>query len=279
MRLACATALCASFLGAAAPAGADANPQALATSRTHLVRTRPRVAPGLETAMPRTAIYGAAVALDLEERFEESAERYREAEAEFGRMPATAVPGGAATQMAWQRKARWQAQWSLQLGLRGRGLRAYGAYATGELGYTYMLKFLAARAFTGRPSARLAGRARTLFEESLRQDPGNLPARLSYATLLQELGEPLTAQRELARAAVALARDEASAALRLSAYLAAAGDRARAVEALERVYRRSPYARWGAPDILRWSNEYDRLRDDPRFKRLLESAGTPRWWY
>jgi tetratricopeptide (TPR) repeat protein len=266
-------ALLLALLAAAGPAAADADPQALATSRTHVVRTRPRVAPGLETAMPRTAIYGQAVALDLEERFDESAARYRDAEVEFSRLPST--PARQQTLSAWQLKCRWQAQWSRQLALPRQGLRPLDAYASAELGYAYLLKFLAARAFTGRPPLRLALKARALLEDAVRRDASNAAVRLTLATLLQELGDPLGAQRELARASAALARDDALVALRLAAYHAAAGDHPRALEALERVFRR----RWGVPELLRWSNEYDRLRGDPRFKRLIESGYRPRLLY
>jgi predicted Zn-dependent protease len=260
----------------AARAG-EPDPQALPTSRIHVLRARPRFAPGLESAMPRTSIYGRAVALDLEEKFEESGARYREAEAEFNRLPAR-TPISHETTLAWQRKARWQSTWSQQLALRyGHGLRFNSPYALADLGHVYLLKFLAARAFTGLPPMRLAARGRALLEDALRREPDNLLARLSLATLLREIGEPLAGERELARVNLALARDDATGALRLASYYAAANDRARALEALERFFRRSPQARWGAPDVLRWSNEFDRLRDEPRFRRLLETAYQPRW--
>ena len=253
-------------------AAAETDPQALPTARTHVLKTRPRVAAGIETTMPRRSLYGQAVALDVAEQFEQSAVRFHEAEHEFERLPATAVPP--ATAQAWRRKCRWQAQWSQQLALRSRGLRPFGAPAAADLGYAYFLKFLAARAFTGEPPLRLAGRARSHLEEALRRDPANVAARLSLATLLHEIGEPHAAEREFAHVKLDAGRmGDGSIGLRLASYWAAAGERHRALEQLERAFRERPYLIYALRDnVLLWSNEFDRLRDEPRFKRLLEGG-------
>ena len=135
--------------------------------------------------MPRDSAYAEGIALDIKEQFELSAARYRDADAAFGK--ARPAPGrSAATLAAWQRKSRWQFYWLQQLALR-RGRHIYGGPVAAELGQACLLKFLAARAFTGKPPLGLARRARELLEDALRQEPGSVTARLSLATLLQEV--------------------------------------------------------------------------------------------
>jgi hypothetical protein len=257
---------------ASPPAAASADPQALPTARTHVLKTRPGVAAGIEATMPKGSRYAQGVALDLEERFEQSVVRFHEAEHEFEKLPPAAAPPG--TAQAWQRKCRWQAQWSQQLALLSRGLRPFGAPAAADLGHAYFLKFLAARAFTGQPPLRLAQRARALLEDALRREPEHLAARVSLATLLHEVGEPLAAQREFARVRLdAVPLGDGSLDLRLASYWAAAGERHRALEQLERLFRQRPYMVYALRDnVLRWSNEFDRLRDEPRFQRLIDNG-------
>jgi tetratricopeptide (TPR) repeat protein len=268
----------------AAPALAQSDPGALTTSRVHVLTVRPRTPAGIETDMPRSSIYGQAVALDVEERFEQSATRYRQAEAEFRSSdeslrprraaPAAGPPVSArpvSRPLVWAMKSRWQAMWSLQLATTtGRGLRPVTPSSTADLGQIYFLKFLAARAFTGRPPLRLARRARSLLEEALRQEPANAMARVNLATLLHEIGDANAALREFARVTLDSGpRDEPGMVLQLAGYHAAAGERRRAVELLERLLRQRPHFAY-RDDSLRWSNTYDRLRDDPRFLRLLD---------
>ena len=260
-------------LAVAHVATAEPAPTGLATSRTHLLRVRPRVAPGVEAGMPRTSAYAQAMALDLQEKFELAAARYREAEVEFGRMKPPA--GGPTVLEAWRRKARWQSYWSQQLGLRNRGYRPWGGIATGDLGHGYYMKFLAARAFTGQAPLGLAAKARIHLEASIRNEPDNVFARLSLAALLHELGDHGQAQREFLRITLDSAqREDPMLALRLAAYHAAAGDRERAIAQLDKALRR-PYLYRTLREMLDWSNEFDRLRDDPRFRQLLEKDPSP----
>jgi tetratricopeptide (TPR) repeat protein len=259
----------------AAPTAAEPVATGLATSRTHVLRVRPRVAAGLEAGMPRTSAYAQGVALDLQERFEPAASRFRDAEIEFSRMKPPA--GGPAVLEAWRRKARWQSYWSQQLGLRHRGYRPWGGIATGDLGHGYYMKFLAARAFTGHAPLGLAAKARTLLETTVRTEPDNVFARLSLAALLHEIGEPALAQREYHRIALtASQRQDAMLILRLAAYFVAAGDHERALASLERALQR-PYMYRSLREMMDWSNEFDRLRDDPRFRRLMEKDPAPGW--
>jgi tetratricopeptide (TPR) repeat protein len=255
------------------PAAAEPVAAGLSTSRTHLLRVRPRVAPGLEAGMPRTSAYAQAIALDALEKFDLAATRYREADAEFGRLKPP--KGKAAVVEAWRRKARWQAYWSQQLSLRHRGYRPWGAVATGDLGHGYYMKFLAVRAFTGQAPFGLAARARAHLETTLRNEPDNVFARVSLAALLHELGDPAQAQRDFLRLTLDRSqRDDAMLALRLAAYHVAAGDHERALAQIERAFRR-PYMYRSLREMLEWSNEFDRIRDDPRFRRLLERPPTP----
>jgi len=257
----------------ATPAAAEPAATGLATSRTHLLRVRPRVAAGLEAGMPRSSAYAQAVALDLQERFDVAAARFREAEIEFGRMK----PAGRRAHGARGVAPQGSLAGLLVAAARpaARGYRPWGSVAAGDLGYGYYLKFLAARAFTGHAPPGLASKARSLLESTVRNEPNNVFAHLSLAALLHEMGEPEQAQREYQRINLnSVQHQDAMLILRLAAYFSAAGDHGRALDHLERALQRPSMYR-SLREMMDWSNEFDRLRDDPRFRRLIARIPSP----
>lgn len=137
--------------------------------------------------------------------------------------------------------------------------------------------FLAVRTYTGQSDARLLRLTVAAYTESLAELGGHLRsgAQISYAAILGERGELRAARAEFAKVAEKEVQSE-ELDLPVAYYHLAVGERGRALSRLLTAARRDS---WDRPGALRDGatvraqayrmNDFDRLRDHPRFRELI----------
>jgi hypothetical protein len=145
-----------------------------------------------------------------------------------------------------------------------------------ERGRAYRTKLMAVRAFTGAVPEALYARTREELDQALRlADPSKpnaqVEARLLLCAARAAGGDRAAARLELAHVGSA-ERDDTSNTLPLAVCHAALGDLPRALALLETFVQRQPAEQRLDPYALRdlyLSNDWDRLRGDPRFESLF----------
>jgi hypothetical protein len=137
--------------------------------------------------------------------------------------------------------------------------------------------FLAVRAYTGQSDARLLRVTVSAYEAALAEPGGHLRsgAQVSYAAILGERGELRAARSEFAKVGDKEVQSE-ELDLPVAYYYLAMGERGRALGRLVLAARRDS---WDRPGALRDGttvraqayrmNDFDRLRDHPRFAELV----------
>ena len=233
----------------------------LRTGNGHMVVVTATPSQGLEEGIPRTSAYARGVALDLEMRWDESYKAFREARREF-RKQLKRRPRWEKMIRGWIIKAEYQMEQSRRL--RYRPVYRYRHYPYVNLSQTVAKhnKWLATRAFTGQSSRQLRDELLAEYKQLIRRNSYNEAPRILLAAFLHELGRHQDGRREFAKV-----RDQNKTwlAKEVAYYFAAAGKLDQAFKYLEKAVRyRSSDRRY----ILR-SNDFDRLRGDPRFTKLV----------
>jgi hypothetical protein len=281
-------ALAALFLAPLAPSAATppAPTLRIESGRTSTVVATADVGAPLERAVPGQA-YARAAAADGEQRWADAESLYRDAVSEWNaaaRLEPTQPSRALELAIA---KAERERQRSQLLAARARAAANRGPVAgfarRGEaLDEARLLrgKLMAARAITGRVPPALYARTRDRLEQALRaRDPSAPPAarvagdaeiHLLLCATRAAAGEPEAAR--LARAHVTeTERDDPANTLPLAICAAALGETRAALAALEIIALRPGPGRSDrfALRDLYISNDWDRLRGDPRFESLF----------
>lgn len=271
VRPASAAWLIASLLVSSSAAAHDDDALGLATGRGHLVRVVASATVGIEAGIPRDSAYGQALDEDLKGHYYKAYRLFMKAVQEFHAQKAQRPFDKRLAD--WATKAQQQANISSSLNSQQRYRRRYywGRSYYNHFNYAYNLhqKWLALRAFGLEPPRKLAEEAAKSYSEALRlryssyRHTSQYPeARLNLAGLYQELGKTAEAQREFQKVARPFGYAHW---LPLAYYYTVTGQRAKAVEALERGVRSSSWRRRFTYPL----SFYDGLRGDPRFERLF----------
>ena len=273
---------------AAATAGVTPGAIPLRVGRTTTVVVAPDVGAPLELALP-SAAYARAAAADADGRWEDALPLYRQAIAEWTALSRTRPSRPLALAID---KAQMELQISQLLGAlshddapagraaRGAGdaARAFGRQRPLQEGRLLKGKLLSTRAALGRVSPTLYARARDRLEEARDAEPRPAAGAPAGANAEIELLLCATyavgdaeADARLARARVTEAeRADPANAQSLAGCAALLGETETALRTLESiVLRRFPPRADRFLRDLYLSNEWDRLRGNPRFESLF----------
>jgi hypothetical protein len=270
---------------APAPSAAAGNSVPLQPGRTTSVVVTVEVGSPLERAVPGRA-YGLAVIADSEQRWADAAALYREATTEWA--AASRLQPSRALELAGA-KAERERQRSQMLASRlrsaagGRSGRDPAARRAESLEEARLLraKLLATRAFLGRVPPALFAKTRDRLQEALRAgdtpDGGESPSPIGDAEINLALCSTFAAGGEveaarLARARVATAdRADHNNRLGMAACAAGLGETRAAIAELEVLVLHPGPSRTDRFQLrdLYLSNDWDRLRGDPRFESLF----------
>lgn len=266
-RGAAATLALAASLGSL-PAGADTG---LRTGGSYVVTVTSAPTAGLESGMPRTGDYARGIDLDVRGRWGESEEAYRVAAGEFRQLLKRRPQWDAAVR-GWIEKAEFQREQSRLLNRQNTYYPSYRGpshyYVTAHSLYYRATakhnKWLGVRAFSGRGPRKLAESAIADYRQALSHHADYTLARLGLAGLLHDLG-----QHDRGRAEFQKIRQPPSKWMyaNVAYYYLAAGNTDKALDHLEEAVRYSSSVR----RHIHRSNDFDRLRAHPRFRRLMGS--------
>jgi tetratricopeptide (TPR) repeat protein len=218
---------------------------------------------GVERTIPRDGAYARGIRLDAEGRHLDALREYTQALADLDSLSA-ATAKDARCLGAWRGKIAWQRDESEML----LEQEAYAAtmpqsvVAHHNLATAYHNKFLAVRAFAGRGPRALWERARDEYLIAIALDDDHTPARIGLASLYAHAGR--TRDARVTIAGIGRREAEPSLAVQIAAFHTAIGELEEAIDRLEAVKLRSEQRRW----MVR-SNDFDALRGDARFRRLV----------
>jgi len=242
---------------------AQGRPEAgLRTGSAHLVVVTASPSEGLEVGIPRDSAYAKGIAFDLQGRWEQAYNAYRQARQEFQNM-LRERPSWAKMVRGWILKAEFQMDQSQRLRYpihyRWGPPSASALYYRGAAKHN---KWLAIRAFTGRLEKKLRDEVIADYQKALQQSPGYDSARIALAAMYHELGQHAKARQEVARVQF---HGRMWLAVEMAYYHTAAGESERAIELLTQAVR---YNSGNKRYVLR-SNDFDRLRSNPKFRAIV----------
>lgn len=236
--------------------------EGLKTGTGHHVVVTASPSQGLEVGIPKESWYAKGIALDIQQKWDESYEAYRKAEQEF-RAQLTKRPQWAKLIRGWLAKARFQRSQSQRLKYRLR--QSWGPPSASMVFYRAAAlhnKWLAIRAFTGRGPVALQQEILKEYQQALSQSQHYDSARIALAAMYHEIGQHAKGRQEFARVQSNM---RVWLAMEVAYYYTTAGQHDKAFELLEKAIK---YNSSNKRHILR-SNDFDRLRDDPRFVKLV----------
>lgn len=242
---------------------AQAREVGLRTGDAHVVVVTSTPTQGLEEGIPRTSTYARGVALDIEGRWDESYQVFRKAQREFEQQ-LKRRPRWEKMIRGWIAKAEFQTDQSRRLRYRPYYRYSLSSYVNLTQTTAKHNKWLAIRAFTGQSVRKLRDEILDEYSRVLRRSAYNEAPLILRAAFLHELGRHDEGRREFAKV-----RDPNKTwlAKEVAYYHTAAGETEQAFKYLERAVRyRSSDRRY----ILR-ANDFDRLRSDSRFQKLVGS--------
>jgi tetratricopeptide (TPR) repeat protein len=236
--------------------------QGLHSGNAHLVTVTASPTEGLEVGIPRDSSYAKAMAFDLQQRWEDSYNAYSKAETEFQTM-LRERPHWAKMIRGWQLKAEFQRDQSQRL--RYRSYYSWGPPSASVIFYRAQAKhnkYLGIRAFTGRIDRKLQEEIIEDYTKALQQSPSYEQPRIALAAMYHEIG-----QRGKGRTEWSKLTDTSRVWLSVEYgyYFCAAGENEKALSMIERSLK---YNSSNKRYILR-SNDFDRLRVDPRFQKIV----------
>lgn len=231
------------------------------TGEAHHVLLTATPTEGLEVGIPRDSWYAKGIAYDKQERWNNSYEAFRKARDEFSQL-LKQRPRWAKMIRGWKLKAQWQMDQSRQLMYRRYRWR-YGSPWTNIYRVTALHnKWLAIRAFTGQSNKKLRDKIIGAYQQIIQRSPYDDRPRISLAALYHEVGKHSEGRKAFAKVRYGtrsyLAKD-------IAYYYAAAGQTEKAFKQIERAVKYSS----GNRRFFLMSNDLDRLRADPRFKKLI----------
>ncbi len=256
--------------------GGDARVFDIRGGRTTSLQVAPRLGRPIESLAAPGGAYARAIAKDAEGRWSEAANLYKEAHAEwndrFHRRRSPELENA-------MHKAAAERAYSEILGTAppARNLAPALALSTAIRARIYRLKLMAVRAYTGSISPMLLRRAVDGFTEAIHLASASEAKDKPPASALPELRILLAAtlrvggERDAARLQVAHVRqadrETPPAALAMAIYQVADGDLESALAYLDVYARRQDPT--GGNRLIYIQNDWDRLRDNPRFERLF----------
>ena len=243
-----------------ASAAVEAEDSALPSGGAHhvIVTSYPTI--GLEVGMPRRGWYAKGIKLDIKGEYQKAYMAYVKAEQEFRELQQRR-PRWKKQIRGWMAKAHFQRDQSSNLRSSSYSSRYYSSYRRYRNASGLHHKWLAIRAFTGRYNRDIQKKIIKEYEELLTRSSYDHKPRLMLAALYNELGQRKKARREFDKIPTRyMYRYE----MELAYYYTTAGDREKAFQYLKKSTRYYSYRR-----LALQSNLFDRLRADPRFKKLL----------
>lgn len=242
------------------------------TGRTVELRLS-RVPLGLERWLARDSRWRAAIEAVRGHELHRSLDLFQDAEAEVRRAATLGrIPGPEAHALV--AKADFEAAQVHALLEAQREISRYSPFEKRYIGaVAWHNLYLTARAYFGHGDGALEDRAAKAYLAALAlATPDQQPAlHIAYAGLLADGGHPRAARAELAKVS-ASEREGLDVAFNLAHLYAALGDRARAFERLD--YVRDNHVGWNLIRLYaRIDNDFDTLRGDPRFVRLVGGDG------
>jgi tetratricopeptide (TPR) repeat protein len=244
------------------PVAAQTPERGIRTGRGHLVVVTSSPSEGLEVGIPRDSWYSKAIAFDQQGRWEESYNAFREAQSEFQRLLKDR-PTWDRIIRGWLLKAEFQLDQSQRL--KYPIYYRYGPPSASVLYYRAAAKhnkWLGIRAFTGRLDRKLQQEVLDDYRKALQQSPSYDSARLALGAMLHEIGQHAEARKEFANVNYV---GRGWIAVEVAYYYCAAGETERSLEMLDKAIQ---YNSSNKRYVLR-SNDFDRLRSNPRFKQLV----------
>jgi hypothetical protein len=242
-----------------------------ASVRTHAARVQIAAAKsvGLEVGLPRDGSYARAIAADAEGDFGEAVHAYDDALGELAGLAGLTSASGDQL-AAWRAKIRWQRE-------RSEDILEEQAYvsvmptsvlARVRLARALHEKFITTRAFLGRGPRLLWNLSVGSYHDALALDSRCVAARLGLAALDAEVGHLGDARAEFAK--IGRRRDDQLNALFVATYYTMLDDKDDAFTYLARAAIDNDTRSW-----IEASNDYDSLRDDPRFARIVGGDKDP----
>jgi len=232
------------------------------TGGAHDVMVTSTPTEGLEVGIPRNSWYAKGIALDMQQRWDESFNAYEKARREYSQQQKRR-PRWEKMVRGWKLKAEFQLNQSRQLRTqryyrwrsRHRRMNLYKAMALHN-------KWLGIRAFTGQSSPKLRDKVIEAYKEVIRRSSYDDRPKIQLAAMYHELGKHEEARRWFAKARYVTRTYMAQ---QVAYYYAAAGKVDKAFEHVERAVKYSSSNR----RRFLMSNDLDRLRADPRFRKLV----------
>ncbi len=247
--------------GLAASALAQSPHPGLRTGGGHLVIVTTSPTEGLEVGIPQKSWYAKGIAFDLETHWGKSHIAYTKAVEEFEKQLKNR-PQWAKMIRGWLLKAKFMRHQSRQLNYRNYSWSPPSASTLYNRGSAKHNKWLAIRAFTGRESARLRIQIIEAYEGALRRRPDYDQARIALAALHHEIGQHAKGRLIFSQAKKPEQRWHAMAS---AYYFTTTGNWDKAFALIKKSIR---YNSRNKSVILK-SNQFDRLRTDRRFKKLI----------
>ena len=240
---------------------ASADDRGLASGGAHHVVVTSYPTMGLEVGMPRRGWYAKGIQLDLKGKYQEAYQAYLKADKEF-RSLQLQRPRWKKRIRGWLGKARFQRERSRALRRPRYGRHRYWShYARYRNVENLHHKWLAIRAFTGRRIPALQKKIVAEYKQLLTRSSRDYRPRVMLAAMYNEMGQRAKARHEFDRVPT---RYRSQYRMETAYYHTTAGDRDKAFVYIKQATRYYSYRR-----LALQSNLYDRLRSDPRFKKIV----------
>ncbi len=252
------TVLLPALLLTAAPAVAD--DRGLATDGAHHVVVTSFPTVGLEVGMPRRGWYARGIQLDLQGKYQDAYKAYLKADVEF-RALQIKRPRWRKQIRGWLVKARFMREHSRNLRPSRYRYRSRSTYARYRSASSLHYKLLAIRAFTGRRERALQKKIIAEYKYLLGRSRYDYRPGLMLASLYNELGRRRDAKRAFDRVPT---RYRTRYYVEMAYYHSTRGERDLAFKYIKDGSRYYSHKR-----LMLQSNLLDRLRTDPRFKKIL----------
>lgn len=216
---------------------------------------------GLEVGMPRRGWYAKGIKLDIQGKYTQSYDAYLKADTEY-RTLLRQRPRWKKIIRGWLEKTSFQREKSRMLRTpRNSRWRYWSHYFRFRYALNLHHKWLAIRAFTGRPNSALQSKVVTEYQNILVRSSRDHRPRIMLAAMYHEMGQRSRARRQFDRVPQ---RYRGRHNLEMAYYYSVAGDRKLAFQHLKTAARL-----YSNRSVARRSNLLDRLRTDPRFYKMV----------
>jgi tetratricopeptide (TPR) repeat protein len=232
------------------------------TGGAHDVMVTTTPTEGLEVGIPRNSWYSKGIALDMQEKWDESFKAYDKARKEFSNQ-LKRRPRWEKMVRGWKLKAEFQLNQSRQL-LKRRTYRWRSRRRRMNLSKAMAIhnKWLGIRAFTGQSSPKLRDKVIGAYKELIRRSSYDDRPKIRLGAMYHEIGKHDEGRRWFAKARYITRTYMAQ---QVAYYYTAAGEIDKAFKQLERAVK---YSSSNRRKFL-MSNDLDRLRSDARFRKLV----------